>query len=138
MTDKIPETINLEIVTPERQLFCGAVDVVYVPGKEGYLGILPGHAPLLSELKIGVISYEVSGKEHRLFCGWGFAEVLSDQVSILAEKAELPDEIDVEQAKADRESADSLLKSKSTDTDFQEALNLWESAVARLETVGAH
>ena len=137
MAEKLPETINLEIVTPERQLFCGQVDVVYVPGKKGYMGILPGHAPLLSELKIGVISYLVSGKEHRLFCGWGFAEILSDQVSVLAEKAELPDEIDAEQAKQDRDSAETLLKSKAADTDFQNALELWESAVARLETLGS-
>jgi len=100
------------------------------------MGILPGHAPLLSELKIGVISYRVAAEERKVFCGWGFAEILSDQVSILAEKAELPDEIDVEQAKEDREKADILLKSKSTETDFQSALDLWESAAARLETVG--
>jgi F-type H+-transporting ATPase subunit epsilon len=74
---------------------------------------------------------------HKLFCGWGFAEILSDRVSILAEKAELPNEIDIERARAEREKADNLLKSRSTETDFQEVLNSWESAVARLETVGA-
>ena len=136
MAEKLPETINLEIVTPERQWYCGEVDEVCVPGKEGYLGILPGHAPLLSELKIGVISYSTGGEEHRLYCGWGFAEVLSGQVSILAENAELPDEIDVDKAKEDRERADALLKSKSSDTDFEEALELWESAIARLQAVG--
>jgi len=135
MAEKLPKTVNLEIVTPERQLYCGEVDVVYVPGREGYMGILPGHAPLLTELKIGVISYEVAGEHHKLFCGWGFAEVLSDQVSILAEKAELPEEIDLETARKDKERADHLLKSKSSETDFQSALELWESSVARLETV---
>lgn len=136
MAEKLPETMNLEIVTPERQLFCGEVDEVSVPGKDGYLGILPGHAPLLTELKIGVISYRTGGEEHRLYCGWGFAEVLSGQVSVLAEDAELPDEIDVEKAKEDRERADALLRSKSADTDFSEALELWKSAIARLQTVG--
>ena len=56
MADRIPTKINLEIVTPERQFFYGEVEVVYIPGREGYMGILPGHAPLLSELKTGVIS----------------------------------------------------------------------------------
>ena len=137
MAEKLPDKINLEIVTPERQLFCGEVDIVYVPGKAGYMGILPGHAPLLSELKVGVLSYKAAEKEYRLFCGWGFAEVLSDRVSILAERAELPEEIDAEQAREDRERADGLLKSTSTSTDFKSALELWESAVARLETIGA-
>jgi F-type H+-transporting ATPase subunit epsilon len=135
MADKIPSKINLEIVTPERQFFCGEVDVVYIPGREGYMGILPGHAPLLSELKTGIISYSSDGVEKRLFCGWGFAEVLGDQVSILAEKAELPEEIDAAQAKADKEEADTLLRSKSLDTDFQGALELWQASVARLEAL---
>jgi F-type H+-transporting ATPase subunit epsilon len=135
MAERLPDKIDLEIVTPERQLFCGEVDVVYIPGKEGYMGILPGHAPLLSELKLGVISYEVGGQKHRLFCGWGFAEVLSGQVSVLAEKAELPHEIDADQAREDKERAESLLHSKSAETDFQAALELWESAAARLETL---
>ena len=135
MAANLPDKINLEVVTPERQMFCGEVEEVSIPGKEGYLGILPGHAPLLSEVKTGVISYRVGEEEKRLFCGWGFAEILSDKVSILAEKAALPDEIDVSQAKEDREKADTLLRTKATD--YKEALELWESAVARLQTVGA-
>jgi F-type H+-transporting ATPase subunit epsilon len=136
MVDRIPSKINLEIVTPERQFFCGEVDVVYIPGREGYMGILPGHAPLLSELKTGVISYSSEGTEKRLFCSWGFAEVLADQVSILVEKAELPEDIDADQAKADKEKADTLLRSKSPDTDFPGALELWQASVARLEVLG--
>ncbi len=137
MVDRLPEKINLEIVTPARQLFCGDVDVVFVPGREGYLGILPGHAPLLSELKVGVISYSVEGEEHRLFSGPGFVEVLPERVSVLVEMAELPNEIDIERAREDRERADSLLQSKSVETDFRSALELRESAVARIETAGA-
>ena len=133
MADNLPDKINLEVVTPERQMFCGEVDAVSIPGKEGYLGILPGHAPLLSELKTGVISYRVEGEERRIFCGWGFAEILPAEVSILAEKAALPDEIDVAEAKEDREKADTLLKTKAVD--HRDALALWESAEARLQTV---
>jgi len=64
--------MELEIVTPEQLLFSGEVDEVVVPGSEGYLGILPGHAPLLSELQIGVISYRRESQEYKVFCGWGF------------------------------------------------------------------
>lgn len=136
MAERIPEKIRLEIVTPERQFFAGEVDSVTIPGLEGYMGILPGHAPLLSELKIGVISYTIAGEEHRLVCGWGFAEVLPDQVSILAEKAETAQEIDVNQARQDKERAEEALRSKLVDTNFQQALELWQEATARLEVAG--
>ncbi|MFB3142704.1 MAG: ATP synthase F1 subunit epsilon, partial [Acidobacteriota bacterium] len=94
------EKIELEIVTPEQLLFSGEVEEVVVPGSEGYLGILPGHAPLLSELQIGVISYRQDSQETKVFCNRGFVEVLPDRVSILAEAAEFPDQINVEQARA--------------------------------------
>ena len=136
MAEKIPERIQLEIVTPSRQIFCDDVEEVTVPGTEGYLGVLPGHAPLLSELKPGVVSFRVSGDERRLFCGWGFVEVLPDRVSVLAEEAELPDEIDVDQATEDRAEAVSLLRSRSMDTDFEKALEQWNEAVARLDAAG--
>ncbi|HLV02333.1 MAG TPA: F0F1 ATP synthase subunit epsilon [Acidobacteriota bacterium] len=131
-----PNKLQLEIVTPRELLFAGEVDWVSVPGIEGYLGILPGHAPLLSELKIGVISYRFEGKEHRIFCSWGFVEVLADRVSILAESAERPEQIDRNRAQADKEKAENLLRSRSADTDFKQALELWEASVARLEVVG--
>ncbi|UCF35380.1 MAG: ATP synthase F1 subunit epsilon [Acidobacteriota bacterium] len=135
MAEKLPGKINLEIVTPERQFFCGEVDAVTVPGIQGYLGILPGHAPLLSELKNGVITVEGDGAKQRFFCGWGFVEVLSDRVSILAEVAEASGQIDAESARKDREKAEGLFRSRPEDTDYKQALNLWEQAVARLEVV---
>lgn len=129
MADKI----ELEIVTPEGQVFAGQVDEVTIPGRGGYLGVLPGHAPLATELKIGVISYRADGAENRFFCAWGFAEVLGDRVSILANKVEKPGDIDVEAAQADQSKAQSIIDSKDEDTDFKEALELLESAEARLE-----
>jgi F-type H+-transporting ATPase subunit epsilon len=133
MAEKLPSQISVEIVTPERQYFCGEVDAVTVPGREGYMGILPGHAPLLSELKIGVITIRRNGREEHFFCSWGFVEVLTDRVSILAEAAEKPEEIDPTQVRADKEEAEGLLRSRDNETDFQEALERWEKAVARLQ-----
>ena len=123
----------LEIVTPDRLLFSGEVEEVMVPGVEGYLGILPGHAPLLSELKIGVISYQQGGEETRLFCSWGFVEILPERISVLAEVVQRPDEIDVQQAQEDRKQAEELLRSKDASTDYGEAVLTLESAVTRLE-----
>ena len=129
----LPEKIELEIVTPERLFFSGEVDEVNVPGAEGYLGILPGHAPLLSELRIGVISYRQGSQESHLFCSWGFAEVLPDRVSVLVEVAESPDQIDVERARAERDEAEKLLRSLDEDIDFVQTMNALQQAEVQLE-----
>jgi len=138
MAGKLPEKIELEIVTPDAQLFAGSVDEVTLPGINGYMGILPGHAPLLSELKIGVITYRRQAETRRFFCSWGFVEVLGDKVSVLAEVAEPPERIDAAQAQADKQKAEELLNSKDLNTDFKSALELWESAVARLQVIEKH
>ncbi|HEY3132290.1 MAG TPA: F0F1 ATP synthase subunit epsilon [Acidobacteriota bacterium] len=129
----LPENIKLEIVTPDRLYFSGEVDEVSVPGVEGYLGILPGHAPLLSELKIGEIMYRQGELRTYLFCSWGFVEVLPDRVSVLAEAAQHPEEIDVARAQEEKEQAEQQLKSKDPDTDFEGARIALESATARLQ-----
>jgi len=129
----LAEKIELEIVTPEQLLFSGEVDEVVVPGSEGYLGILPGHAPLLSELQIGVISYRQESQEFKVFCSWGFVEVLPDRVSILAEAAEFPDQINVEQARAHQMQAEQLLRSDDPDTDYAQALLDLREAQIRLD-----
>jgi F-type H+-transporting ATPase subunit epsilon len=136
MAGKLPDKIELEIVTPDSQLFSGSVEEVTLPGINGYMGILPGHAPLLSELRIGIISCRSQTETRQYFCSWGFVEVLGDRVSILAEVAESPDQIDVEQAKSDKQKAEELLRAKDLDTDFKSALELWESAVAKLQITG--
>ena len=129
----LPEKIQLEIVTPERLFFSGEVDEVNVPGAEGYLGILPGHAPLLSELRIGVISYRQGSRESHLFCSWGFAEVLPDRVSVLAEVAESPDQIDIERAREQRDEAEKLLRSLDEDVDYAQTMDSLQQAVVQLE-----
>ena len=127
------EKIELEIVTPEQLLFSGEVEEVVVPGSEGYLGILPGHAPLVSEIQIGVISYRQDSQETKVFCNRGFVEVLPDRVSILAEAAESPDQINVEKARAHQIRAEQLLRSDDPDTDYAQALLDLREAETRLD-----
>ena len=90
---------KLEIVTPEKKVVDTAAQEVQIPGKNGYLGILPGHAPLITELAVGEIKIREASGEQKLAVAWGFAEVLPDRVTILAESAERPSEINVERAR---------------------------------------
>jgi F-type H+-transporting ATPase subunit epsilon len=90
----MPDTFQLEIVTPEKKVVDVAATEAQIPGKNGYLGILPGHAPLITELAVGEITFKAGADEQRLAVAWGFAEVLPDRVTILAETAERPSEID--------------------------------------------
>jgi F-type H+-transporting ATPase subunit epsilon len=129
----LPEKINLEIVTPEKHLFSGQVDSVTVPAKTGYLGILPGHAPLLAELGIGKISYSAGEETDFLFCSWGFLEVLPDRVVLLAQAAELASDIDIKRAEESKVRAEKMLSSKDPTIDFQRAELALLRAVARLD-----
>src|ERR1700719_1045135 len=104
------DTFKLEIVTPEKKVVDTVAEEMQIPGKNGYLGILPGHAPLITELAVGEISYRKSGQPYYLAVGWGFAEVLPDKVTILAETAERPQEIDVARAQQARQRAEEALK----------------------------
>ncbi len=129
----LPEKIHLIIVTPERQLFNGMVDQVTVPSRQGYLGILPGHAPLLAELGIGYISYRSGDQTERLFCSWGFTEVLPDRVVVLAQIAETASEIDHNRAEQARSRAEKRLASKDASLDFARAELALLRALSRLE-----
>jgi F-type H+-transporting ATPase subunit epsilon len=128
-------TIQLEIVTPERLVVNDTADDVQIPGKSGYLGILPGHAPLITELAVGEIAYRRAGQTRRLAVAWGFAEVLSERVTILAETAEKADEIDVSRAQAAKQRAEEELRKAGPagNTEAQAAL---ERAKTRLEVAG--
>ena len=99
------EQLELEIVTPERQLVRQQVSDVQLPGKDGYLGILPGHAALLGQLGAGALSYTASGQSHYLAVDGGFVEVLEDHVRVLADSAEKAESIDVSKAKSDLQKA---------------------------------
>jgi len=104
-----------------------------IPGRDGYLGILPGHAPLITELAVGEISYRNAGYTHCLAVAWGFAEVLPDKITILAERAERPEEIDVERAKKAKERAEEHLKSGRASTDYPRALDALARAASRID-----
>jgi len=123
-------TFELEIVTPSRLLVKDAAEEAQVPGVSGYLGILPGHAPLITELGVGEITYKASGATHTLSVAWGFMEVLPDKVTILAEAAERPQEIDVERAQKAKDRAEQRLKSNDPQVDYTRA----EDALQRAET----
>ena len=128
----LPEKIHLEIVTPEKQLFSGAVDAVTVPANTGYLGILPGHAPLLAELGIGEISYKTGSKTEYLSCSWGFLEVLPDRVVLLAQSAESASDIDLKRAEEAKTRAEKLLQSKDPNVDFARAQLALLRAISRI------
>jgi F-type H+-transporting ATPase subunit epsilon len=124
------DTFQLEIVTPERQIVRDAAEEAQIPGLNGYLGILPGHAPLITELAVGIITYRLRGEVRALSVAWGFAEVLPDKVTILAETVERPQEIDVARAQKAKERAEQRLKSNDPQIDYTRA----EDALRRAET----
>jgi F-type H+-transporting ATPase subunit epsilon len=126
------DTFQLEIVTPVKLIVSEAADEAQIPGSSGYLGILPGHAPLITELGVGVITYKSNGTTHTLSVAWGFAEVLPDKVTILAEAAERPQEIDVERAQKAKERAEELLKSSDPEVDYARAEDAKQRAETRL------
>ncbi|HKR01872.1 MAG TPA: F0F1 ATP synthase subunit epsilon [Pyrinomonadaceae bacterium] len=128
------DQIQLEVVTPERRVLAEQVDSVNVPGMNGELGILPGHTPLISQLQTGVLSYVKGGATHRLHVSGGFVEVNADRVSVLAEVAEHPEEIDAARARMAREHAEKTLSSFSgTEEDFETARARLERSVVRLQ-----
>ena len=126
-------TILLRVVTPNRQVVREDVEEIQAPGKEGYLGILPGHAPLISELKPGEISYRQGRDVRKLAVSGGFLEVLPEQVTVLAETAERPEEIDVTRAQSAKDRAEKRLKSPNPEVDVSRATIALERALIRLQ-----
>jgi F-type H+-transporting ATPase subunit epsilon len=135
--DSLPSQLQLEVVTPERELVHESALSVSVPGKDGYLGILPGHAPLLSELQPGELSFIENHVTRYLSVSWGFAEVLPERVIVLAQTAERAEEIDVERAQRAKQRAENRLKNvTATDIDFERARAALMRALARLQAAG--
>src|SRR5271155_377908 len=132
-----PGQIQLEVVTPARQVLSALVDSVEIPGKDGYLGILPGHAPLITELGIGVLSYVESGQTRYLTVIEGFAEVLADRVIVLAEGSERSEEIDRARAEeAAKRAQERLTKSANPEVDWHRASVSLQRALIRQEVAG--
>jgi F-type H+-transporting ATPase subunit epsilon len=130
------DTFEFEIVTPEKLVVRDVAEEMQIPGKNGYLGILPGHAPLITELAVGEISYRSQGYTHRLAVAWGFAEVLPNKVTVLAETAERADQIDIRRAEEAKQRAEQRLKSADPNVDFDRAEEALQRADARLQVAG--
>jgi F-type H+-transporting ATPase subunit epsilon len=126
--------IKLEIVTPEKKVFDETVDSVNVPTATGEVGILPNHAPLISSLKSGILSFANKGASEKMVVSGGFVEVSTNKVSVLTDIAEKADEIDVEAAKAERDAAEKVLSGNwsGTEEEFEAEKERLERAQARL------
>ena len=131
------DLLELEIATPERQLVREQVTAVQLPGKDGYLGILPGHAALLGQLGAGALSYTAAGRERYLAVDGGFVEVLDNHVRVLADRAEKAEDIDLPRARADLQKAQSDLANTAADVDPGIALAAVNRAQARV-SAGEH
>ncbi len=116
----LPQHLTLEIVTPDRAIAHEAVDEVEIPGADGYFGVLPGHTPLLASLSVGELWYRQGGDRFYLSIAFGFAEVLPDRVTILAQMAERAEEIDIHRAEAEKTRAAHELTGRAPDLDAME------------------
>lgn len=131
----LPETIELQVVTPERHVLSENVQSIEMPGKDGYLGILPGHAPLITLLGVGTLTYHKGGETRYLTVIDGFAEVLPDRVIVLAESSERAEEIDVARSQAALQRAQGeAAKPGIPEAESKEAEAEIERATARLQT----
>ena len=117
----IPTKLLLEIVTPDRAIVRDETDEIQVPGAEGYLGILPGHTPLLATMKVGGLWYRIGQEKHHLAIAGGFVEVLPDRVTVLAQIAERAQDIDLTRAEAARKRAEERLARPPIDFDIERA-----------------
>jgi F-type H+-transporting ATPase subunit epsilon len=127
------DSFEFEIVTPDKMVLKDAAEQMQIPAKNGYIGVLPGHAPLITELAIGEISYTEHGETHYLAVAWGFAEVLPEKVTILAEQAERPEDIDVARAERSKARAEQELRDGGPDLDYQATLAAIKRAEVRLQ-----
>ena len=114
----LPTTLLLDIVTPDRALLSAQVDEVVVPGTEGELGILPGHTPLLSTLKVGELWYRTGQEKHHLSVAFGFVEILPDRVTVLAQVGERAQDIDIARAERAKQRAEERLTGAIPRDDF--------------------
>jgi F-type H+-transporting ATPase subunit epsilon len=132
----LPTKLRLEIVTPDRALVTEQVDEVELPGSEGYFGVLPGHTPLLASLSVGELWYRVGQEKHFLSLAFGFAEVLPERVTVLAQIAERAQDIDLERAERAKQRAQERLTKATTpqaDMDFERARIAMMKSLIRLQ-----
>src|SRR5438270_5565123 len=120
MADTLPTKFQLTVVTRERRIIDVESDEVELPASDGEIGVLPGHTPLLTTLRVGTMRYRSGGEFHRIVISWGFAEILPDRVIVLAERGVLPSEVDPAAAEAERiEAEKELAYLSSHDPEFE-------------------
>ncbi len=129
----LPTHLTLEIVTPDRKVVTEKVDEVEIPGAEGYFGVLPGHTPLLAMLQVGELWYRKGHETVYLSIAFGFAEVLPDRVTILAQFAEKADEIDIARAEAAKKRAEERIARPVLDMDSERARIALLKSLIRLQ-----
>ena len=127
----LPTSIDLQIVTPDRPIVREQVDEVQIPGAQGYLGVLPGHTPLLTSLMVGALWYRKGQEKTYVAIALGFAEILPDRVTILAKLAERAEDIDVDRAEQARQRAEDRLIRKA-DVDYERARAALQKSLTRL------
>lgn len=136
MADIIGEKLLLEVVTPEKLVISEEVDEVVLPGIEGEFGVLPGHIPFLTALKVGEMVYRKGETEEHLALSWGYVEVMSDAVKVLAETAEKATDIDLQRAEMARSEAEKILTAGKEDDEYEKAKVRLEKAVIRSQVAG--
>jgi F-type H+-transporting ATPase subunit epsilon len=130
----LPTSIRLQIVTPDKLVLDEQVDEMQIPGAEGYFGVLPGHTPLLASLSVGEMWYRQGEEKTYISIAYGFAEVLPDRVTILAQLAERADEIDVTRAEAALKRAqERLAQSQQGDVNYERARSALAKSQSRLQ-----
>jgi F-type H+-transporting ATPase subunit epsilon len=125
--------LKLDVAVPEKRLIEDLVDEVQVPALDGYLGVLPGHAPLMTRLGIGVLSFKKGGETRYMAVHGGLMEVLPEHVRVLADRAEWAEEIDVQRAQLARQRSTDMLQRHENEVDVEEAQAAILRAQARLE-----
>jgi len=131
------EKLFLEVVTPQKAVVSEEVEIVVAPGSEGEFGALKGHTTFLTSLKMGMLRYkDATGKERLLFINGGFAEVLPNKVTILAESAERRQEIDVARAQEAKARAEKRLSAKAADLDVVRAEAALRRSIDRIKVAG--
>ncbi len=132
----LPDKIALDIVTVERRVLTEEVDEVVIPGSTGYLGVRPGHTPLMTGLGTGILTWWRRGRGHTVAVSLGYAEVLPDHVSVLAETAETAHEVEVDRAMASKERAERrLAQLGNAEIDLERARQALARAESRLRVV---
>ena len=132
----LPTSIELQIVTPDRLVLREQVDEIEIPGSEGYFGVLPGHTPLLASLAVGEMWYRKGQEKTYVSIAFGFAEVLPDRVTVLAQIAERGEDIDVARAEAAKKRAEERLAqppSPQMEMDFERARIALMKSLIRLQ-----